>query len=118
MHRRAIGILLLAGGALASWPPHAWAQKIPWIVLPLAASPLLALLLSAFVGVLTKSWRVGLGNAVLVAGWVAWFVATSHYSTADLPIWASMVALGVHTLAMAGFVAWRALRRRGKDDAG
>jgi hypothetical protein len=118
MYRRAIGILLLAGGALALWPPHAYAQKIPWIVLPLAASPLLALLLSAFVGVLTKSWRVGLGNAALVAGWVAWFVATSHYSTADLPIWASMVALGVHTLAMAGFVAWRALRQRGKDDAG
>ena len=118
MHSRAIGILLLAGAALASWPTHAWAQKIPWIVLPLAASPLLALLLSAFVGVLTKSWRVGLGNAALVAGWVAWFVATSHYSTADLPIWASMVALGVHTLAMAGFVAWRVLRRLRQGGAG
>ena len=118
MHRRAIGILLLAGAALASWPTHAWAQKIPWIVLPLAASPLLALLLSAFVGVLTKSWRVGLGNGALVVGWVAWFVATSHYSTADLPIWASMVALGVHTLAMAGFIAWRVLRRLRQGGAG
>lgn len=118
MHRRAIGILLLAGGALALWPPHAYAQKIPWIVLPLAASPLVALALSAAVGVLAKNWRAGLGNAALVAGWVAWFVATSHYSTADLPIWASMVALGVHTLAMAGFIAWRVLRRLRQGGAG
>lgn len=103
--------LLVASGTLVLWPPVTHAQEIPWIVLPLAASPLVAVLLSAALGVATRSWAVGLGNTVLVIVWVAWFAAASNYSTSDLLIWASIVALGLHALLMLWFIALHALRR-------
>lgn len=103
--------LLVTSGTLAFWPPDAHAHEIPWIVLPLAASPLVAVLLSTALGVVTKSWAIGLGNAVLVIVWVFWFAAASNYSTSDLLIWASIVALGLHALLMLWFIALHILRR-------
>jgi len=111
MSKRA-AVLLIASGTLAFWPPDAHAHKIPWIVLPLAASPFVAVLLSAALGIVTKSWAVGLGNTVLVITWVVWFAAASNYSTSDLLIWASIVALGLHALLMLWFIALHAFRRR------
>jgi hypothetical protein len=110
MSRRAPA-LLLASATLALWPSVAHAQRIPWIVLPLAASPFVAVLLSAALGAATKSWRVGLGNAVLVIAWVFWFVAASQYSTSDLLVWSPIGALGLHSLAMLCLIVLYALRR-------
>jgi hypothetical protein len=109
--RNRVAALCLAGGAVVSMPRDALAQHIPWIVLPLAASPLVAFVLAVTLGVLSKSWRVGLANMALVSAWVGWFVAASNYTTSDLLIWASMVALGLHSLAMAWFVALHVFRR-------
>lgn len=110
--------LLLMGVALAAWPPDAHAQRIPWIVLPLAASPVIAVLLCVAVGVVTKSWLAGLGNTALVIIWVSWFWAASNYSTSDWLVWASMLALGLHAIAMAAFVVLRVARRaQASDDA-
>lgn len=100
MSKRAAAILL-AGGTAALWPLDAQAQKIPWIVLPLAAAPIVAVVLCAILGVATKSWAVGLGNTALVAVWVGWFVAASKYSSSDLMVWAPIAALGVHSIVMA-----------------
>ena len=58
-----------------------------------------------------KSWRAGLVSAALVAAWVAWFVAASGHTTSDLLVWAPIAALGAHMLAMAAFLASRAIRR-------
>ena len=110
MSRRA-ATLLLTSGTLAFWPSVAHAQRIPWIVLPLAASPFVAVFLSAALGAANKSWRVGLGNTVLVVVWVVWFVAASHYSTSDLLVWAPIAALGLHSLVMLGLIVLYALRR-------
>lgn len=104
--------LLLASGTLVFWPPDAHAQSIPWIALPLAASPLVAVVLSAALGVATRSWAVGLGHTALVIVWVAWFATASNYSTSDLLTWAPIVALGLHALLMLWFIALHALRRR------
>jgi uncharacterized membrane protein len=106
-----VAALLLTSGALAFWPPDAHAQKIPWIVLPLAASPIVAVLLSVVLGVATKSWSVGLGNTALVIVWVVWFVAASNYSTSDLVVWASIVAVGLHSLVMVWFIVLHAFGR-------
>jgi hypothetical protein len=102
--------LLLVSGMLATWSLDAQAQKIPWIVLPLAASPIIALFLSIAVGFARKSWLAGLGNTALVVLWVAWFVAASIRSTSDLLIWVPMVALGLHTLAMTGWIVARVIQ--------
>jgi hypothetical protein len=103
--------LLLASGALASWSPDAHAQRIPWIVVPLAASPVIAILLSGVLGIVTRSWLVGLANTSLVILWVAWFTAASNYSTSDLLIWASIAALGLHSLVMVWAIVLHAFRR-------
>jgi hypothetical protein len=42
---------------------------------------------------------------------VTWFVAASNYSTSDLLVWASIAALGLHSLVMVWFIALHAFRR-------
>jgi hypothetical protein len=103
--------LFLVMGALAAWPTDAHAQRIPWIVLPLAASPIIAVLLSVGLGVATRRWLVGLGSTALVIFWVIWFWVASNYFTSDWLIWASIVALGLHSLAMLWFILLHMVRR-------
>jgi hypothetical protein len=103
--------LLLATLTLVLLPSDAHAQKIPWIVLPLAALPFVAILIAAALGVAAKSWPVGLKNSALVTVWVVWFAIASRFSTSDLVIWASIVALGLHSLVMLWRIALHAYRR-------
>ncbi|MGH7165815.1 MAG: hypothetical protein ACREIS_09870 [Nitrospiraceae bacterium] len=110
--------LLLASGSFALWPSDAYAQKVPWIVLPLAVSPVLALSLSVALGVVTRSWLVGLGSTGLVIVWVAWFAAASKYSTSDFMVWAPIVALGLHSIGMVWLIGLHVFRRaRSRDEA-
>jgi hypothetical protein len=108
---RQVAALFLLSGILATWSFDAQAQKIPWIVLPLAASPIIALFLAIAVGFARKSWLAGLGNTALVVLWLAWFVAASRHSTSDLLTWVPMVALGLHTLAMTGWILAHVIQR-------
>jgi len=109
--RKRVAALLLATGILAFLPLDAHAQRIPWSVLPLAASPVVAVILAAALGVVARSWSVGLTNAALVIVWAVWFVAAAKLSTSDLVIWASIVALGLHSLVMAWLIVLRTIRR-------
>ena len=110
--------LLLCGAIALSWPLDAHAQRIPTIVVVLAAMPLLAAILSLALGLVTKSWLVGAGNLALVGLWVAWFTAAAMYSKSDLMNWAPIAALGLHLVAMGVLIAVRAVRRRVRvDDA-
>jgi hypothetical protein len=112
MTQRAVA-LVLATSAAVFFPSDAHAQKIPWIVLPLVASPIFALILATTLGVTAKRWSVGLWNVGLVIIWVIWFLAASRYSTSDLVIWASLVALAVHSLIMLWLIALHVFRRMG-----
>jgi hypothetical protein len=103
--------LLLATGSLALWPLDAHAQKIPWIVVPLALSPVLAVFLSAVLGVVTKSWLVGIASTGIVAAWVVWFAVASKYSTSDLLVWAPIMALGLHLIVMIPWIVLLVFRR-------
>jgi len=106
-----IAAFLPAAGILAVFPLDAYAQRVPWIVLPLAASPLVALVLAAVVGVAARSWSIGLKHAGLVIFWVIWFLVSSKYVPSDPVIWASLVALGVHCLVMLFLIVRHAFRR-------
>jgi hypothetical protein len=99
---------------LVSWPSYAHAQRIPWIVLPLAASPIVAILLSIALGAVTKRWVVGVGNTLLVSFWVIWFWTASNYSTSDWLVWASILALVLHSTVIVCLVAIHAFRRARK----
>jgi len=76
----------------------------------LAAAPLLAIVLSAVLGTMARSWLIGLGNVGLVGLWVAWFIAVSMYVKSDLMNWAPIAALGVHMVVLACLIVLRALR--------
>jgi fructose-specific phosphotransferase system IIC component len=106
-----VAVLLLASGAVALWSSDAHAQKIPWIVLPLAAAPFIAVVFSVVLGFATKSWIVGLGNTGLVFVWGGWFVAASKYSDSDLIVWGAIAALGVHLLVMVSLLVQHAICR-------
>jgi len=110
--------LLLCGVIALSWPLDAHAQRIPTIVVLLAAMPLLAAILSVALGIMMKSWLVGAGNLALVGLWVAWFAAAAKHSESDLMNWAPIGGLGLHLAAMGVLIAVRAVRRRVRvDDA-
>lgn len=106
-----VAALLLASCALVLWSSDAHAQKIPWIVVPLAAAPIIAVVFSVALGLTTKSWMVGLGNTGLVFVWGVWFVAASKYSESDLMVWGAIAALGLHLLVMVSMVVQHAIRR-------
>jgi hypothetical protein len=107
---------LLCGGIALSWPLDAYAQRIPTIVVVLAAMPLFAAILSLALGIVMKSWLVGAGNLALVGLWVAWFVAAAQYSKSDLMNWAPIGALGLHLVAMVVLIAVRAVGHRVRVD--
>jgi hypothetical protein len=116
--KRASQLLLWSGMALLSWPLDAHAQRIPDIVVVLAAMPLLAAILALALGIVMKSWLVGAGNFALVGLWVAWFAAAAKYSESDLMNWAPIGVLGLHLAAMGVLIAVRAVRHRVRvDDA-
>jgi hypothetical protein len=104
--------LALAGFALC-WPPQAHAQRIPDIVVVLAAMPLLAVILAVALGIVTRSWRTGAVHLGLTVLWVLWFVLAAKHLTSDWANWAPIVALAIHLLAMACLIVWTGLRRRG-----
>jgi hypothetical protein len=104
--------LLLCGGVVLSWPLDAYAQRIPTLVVVLAAMPLAGVMLSVALGIVMKSWRAGAGNLALVGLWVASFYAAAQYSTSDLMNWAPIGALGLHLAAMVVLIAVHAVRRR------
>ena len=80
-------------------------------MLPLVAAPLVALLLAGILGIVARSWALGLKHAGLVVVWVAWFVVSAKFVPSDLVIWASVALLGLHVLGMAGWVVRQAGRR-------
>ena len=86
-------------------------------MLPLAAAPIIAVLLSVALGAVARSWLVGLGNTALVVFWVVWFWVASKYSASDWLVWASIVALGLHSLAVILFIVLHVFRRVTARDA-
>jgi hypothetical protein len=95
---------------------QAQAQRIPTIVIALGLMPLLAAILAIVLGILNRSWLVGVANAALVALWVAWFVAAAMYSKSDLMNWAPIGVLGLHVVTMGCLIGLHAFRRRGAGD--
>lgn len=103
----------MAWGAVAFlWPMQAYAQRIPTLAVVLGLMPVLALMFSFVLGVLKRSWLVGLGNLGFAALCVVWFVAAAQFSKSDWMNWAPIGVLGVHLLAMLFLIGWHTFHRR------
>lgn len=104
--------LVIGGGITFLWPMHAYAQRIPDLVLILGLMPVLALILSIVLGALKRSWLVALGNLGFAALCVAWFVAAAQLSKSDLMNWAPIGVLGLHLVVMLFLIGLHPFRRR------
>jgi MFS-type transporter involved in bile tolerance (Atg22 family) len=101
---------LLAVSAL-SLPGVAAAQNIPPVIAALALSPVLVLLLAVILGVVTRSWRVGIRHFGLVVVWILLFGVTSYWVENDYVIWTPLALYGIHAATMTFLIARGVLRR-------
>ena len=83
---------------LSVLPSTAYAQPIPtWFVFA-ALSPLIVILFAIILGVVSRSWRLGVLHTGLVALWVLLFALASYFVENDYVIWTPIVLFAVHSL--------------------
>ncbi len=102
--------VLLAVSAL-TLPGIALAQNIPPIIAALALSPVLAFLLAIVLGVVTRSWRVGVTHSGLVGVWILLFGVASYWIENDYVIWTPLALYGIHAATMVILIIKCVLRR-------
>ena len=92
-------------------PGMAYAQHIPLIIAAAALSPLLVILFAVALGVVSRSWMVGVAHAGLVVVWVTLFGVASYWVENDYVIWTPLVLYGVHAIILIILVVKGVLRR-------
>jgi len=92
-------------------PVVAHAQYIPPVFVALALSPILVLLLAMVLGVVSRSWLVGLKHAGLVAIWILLFGVASYWIENDYVIWTPLALYVIHAVIMLILIARGVLRR-------
>ena len=106
------GILkfILTASAL-TLPLVAHAQYIPPVFVALALSPVLVLLLAVVLGVISRSWLVGLKHAGLVGIWILLFGVAAYWVENDYVIWTPLVLYVLHAVIMVILIAKGIMRR-------
>ena len=92
-------------------PAVAHAQYIPPIIVAMALSPILAFLLAVALGVVSRSWSVGLKHAGLVALWILLFGLASYWVENDYVIWTPLALYVIHAVFMVILIVRGILRR-------
>jgi hypothetical protein len=101
MTRRCAQLLSAAAGP--GWTGAAQAQEVPPVVIYLAMSPLVVLILSILLGVVTRRWRWTLASLALGAVWISWFLLASSYTESDTLVWAPVFGMWAQSVAL---LAW------------
>lgn len=93
-------------------PTVAHAQYIPPVIVALALSPILVLLLAVALGVVSRSWRTGLGHVGLVLIWLLLFGIASYWVENDYVIWTPLTLYVIHAVIMVILIARGLFLRR------
>jgi len=101
------GTLLLATIIGVGWAAEARAQQIPEFVIGLVLSPVILIVLSIVLALVTKSWKLGLKSVLVGIFWVSWFILASMFVESDPMIWAPIIGLGTHMFVLVVFLGWR-----------
>jgi len=102
-------ILLFVG--LCSMPTVAYAQEIPvWLVFAVI-SPVVLLLFTILLGIVSRSWQTGLLHAGLVVAWVLLFILVANIFTNDYVIWTPLVALAAHAVVIVVLIVIHLVKR-------
>ena len=101
------GTSLLATIIGIGWAAEAHAQQIPEFVIGLVLSPVILIVLSIVLAIVTKSWKLGLRSVLVGVFWVTWFILASMFVESDPIIWAPIIGLGTHMFVLVVFLGWR-----------
>lgn len=77
-------------------PSVAHAQHLSPLLFAALLSPLLVFLLAILLGIVARSWKVGILHVGLVAIWVALFGVASYWVENDYIIWTPLALYLVH----------------------
>ena len=99
--------LLLATIIAVGWAAEAHAQQIPDVVIGLVLSPVILIVLSILLALVTKSWKLGLKSVLVCVFWVSWFILASMFFESDPLIWAPIIGLGAHIFVLVVYLGWR-----------
>jgi hypothetical protein len=108
---------LVTIAALVS-PGIAHAQNISPLIAGLALSPILVFLLAIVLGIVSRSWRVGVAHVGLVAIWILLFGIASYWVENDYVIWTPLALYALHAVTMVVLIAKGLLQRargQGRD---
>ena len=96
---------------LCALPTAAHAQHVPtWLVFAVI-SPVFIIGLAISLGLVAKSWRVGMVHTGIVAALVFIFVLVSNLFTNDYVIWAPLVALATHAVVIVILIIGYSVKR-------
>jgi len=97
-------------------PSVAQAQHVSPLLFTAALSPLLIFLLAIVLGIVVRSWKVGVLHAGLIAIWVLLFGVASYWVENDYIIWTPVFLYSVHALIIVALVIVGIAKRfRGTD---
>lgn len=96
---------------LFALPTTAQAHEIHPLWVAAAISPLAVLLLTAVLGWLSRSARLGATHAIIIVVWVALFWLASNLVTNDYLIWAPLALYLLHTIVIIALVVRHAIAR-------
>lgn len=95
-------------------PGIAHAQNISPLIAALALSPILVLLLAIVLGVLSRSWLVGVVHCGAIGIWIVLFGVASYWVENDYVIWTPLALYGLHAVIIVILIA-KAVLRRARD---
>jgi hypothetical protein len=96
---------------LLALPTAAQAHGIHPLWVAAAISPLAVLLLTAVLGWLSRSARLGATHAIVIVVWVALFWLASGFVTNDYLIWAPLALYLLHTIVIIALIVRHAIAR-------
>ena len=105
------GTLLLATIIGVGWAAEAHAQQIPGFVIGLVLLPVILIVLSIVLALVSKSWKLGLKSVLVDIFGVSWFILASMFGESDPMIWAPIIGFGTHMLVLVVFLGWRMISK-------
>ena len=104
--------------ALLCVPGVAHAQYVPPWIVAAAISPLVVIVFAIILGLVSRSWRVGVTHVGLVFVWVMLFIIAAQLIENDYVIWTPIFLYAVHALLILILIIGNIARRviaRGRD---
>ena len=97
----------LSTASALTLPGIAHAQNIPPVIAALALSPVLVFLFAVVLGIVSRSWRVGVAHAGLVGIWILLFGVASYWVENDYVIWTPLALYVIHAVTLVVLIARR-----------